>query len=105
MKMIEDKTIKEIIDYLTIKGRVNFGDFCSIFNIPEKDLKELILNLWEKKNISFGVDWANKLILPPKAINDSKNSANCPQCDHKLPKIPSQGEKVVCNWCSIYLYF
>jgi len=99
MKMNE--LAQKIIKYTTIKGRTTLGDICERFEIPIKKCKEVILELWEKGEWTGAVDWFNKLILPPSAL---ETLPKCPQCGKGISILPNPDNIIECGYCGLKIY-
>jgi DNA-directed RNA polymerase subunit RPC12/RpoP len=92
---------QKIIRYTTIKGRTTLGDICDRFEIPIKKCKEVILELWKKEGWSGAVDWFNKLILPPSAL---ETLPKCPQCGKDVEMSPNPENVIECGYCGLKIY-
>ncbi|MFX1519901.1 MAG: hypothetical protein ACFFCD_08265 [Promethearchaeota archaeon] len=92
---------QQIIRYTTIKGRTTLGDICDRFEIPLKKCKEVILRLWETGEWSGAVDWFNKLILPPSAL---EMLPKCPQCGREINMSPNPDNIIECGYCGLKIY-
>jgi DNA-directed RNA polymerase subunit RPC12/RpoP len=92
---------QKIIKYTTIKGRTTLGDVCDRFKIPTKKFKEFILEIWEKGQWSGAIDWRNKLILPPSAL---ETLPKCPQCGKEVKMSPNPDNIIECGYCGLKIY-
>ncbi len=92
---------QKIMKYTTIKGRTTLEDICDRFEIPIKKCKEVILELWEKEGWSGAVDWFNKLILSPSAL---ETLPKCPQCGKEVNMSPKHDNIIECGYCGLKIY-
>ncbi len=92
---------QKIIKYTTIKGRTTLGDICDRFEIPIKNCKAVLLELWEKGEWTGAIDWRNKLILPPKSL---ETLPKCPQCGKDIKTTPNLENIIECGYCGLKIY-